>query len=295
MNINDIKIPDDLLKDIKVLGHMLDTYDQIESITMTVDFAELIKPYSKRIADQDYILMSGESQSLYAVKTKIPSDLDLTDPFNDWVDTYNECTKFSDELRKELARQNHHKIFGYNALIWLEDAYYSMNYGYEEENKSITEILQDPTFMRVWCHSQCALKELQNRHSEGFSKNKFLTTLIASTLPEFEKHLWTGNNILTDKYYSDFQLAGSEPWKDYIEYLIKPEAKNECDPDDRLGRCFMFLLQDKILKINIHHEGLIKNDLLPLEILYFNENENFKDFDQPITPEGFLLIKMMEI
>lgn len=300
MNISDIIIPDDLLADIKVFCELLDTHERIDEIILNEEFAELIKPYSRKVASGEYSTYAKTERCLYGVCTTPPPDADMNDENNDWLHQYHDLEEFDEWFYAELDRLEHHKLWSRTALFWLQEAYSSHNMDDCLNTKTLAELLGDITYLGRWCHIRFASREYTNKNSrtckqltrQEFNK-RYLNTLIASVLPDFESKLWTGNNMLTNQYFDEYDFQHSGLWVD----LANPDIIFEdIDGVNKIGECLIFLMDDKIIRFNVWVNYTVnKHDFPCYEILEFKDNHHMTDLDLPATPDGFLLLKMMEI
>ena len=296
MNISDIIIPDDLLADIKVFCELLDTHERIYEIILNEEFAELIKPYSRKVASGEYSTFAETELFLYMVCTKHHPDIIITEDNIDWLNHYHDSEEFDEWLENKFESTNDN-IFKYRStLFWLREAYYLHNANDCLNTMTLTELLSDITYLARWCHiksAQVLYKSKGQRSEIKYLDQFFLPTLIASVLPEFEDVLWTGNNMLTKTEFWLWEFREENIWLD----IVNPDIVFEdIDGANKIGECLIFLLEDRLIRFNVWVNATVyKKDFPCYEILEFKDNHHMEDLDLPATPDGFLLLKMMEI
>lgn len=301
MNISDIVIPDDLLADIKVFCELLDTHERIDEIILNEEFAELIKPYSRKVAKGEYSTFAETEPSLYMVCTTIPPEiLEIPDEHRGEFLQYYHFEEFDEWFYAEIDRLEYHKLWSRTALDWLNHVFYSHNNKDCLNTLPLSELLADINYLSRCCHLVFARREYINKSSRTCKQSikqefnqRYLNTLIASALPDFESKLWTGNNMLTNQYYDEYDFQNDGLWLDYANMDIIFE---DIDGKDKIGECVIFLMEDRLIRFNVWVNATVyKKDFPCYEILEFKDNHHMTDLDLPATPDGFLLLKMMEI
>lgn len=287
-----MQIPPELEQELKEFAFIIDNNKKIKDVYLSEGMATILESYSKRvqegnagITDTDlegnlvfkYCYLENNSE-LYEITTDNPDD-----------DKAYDYTYFENELAFRVSGIND---YGANPIImYIQSLLRDQNYNiFDQDEPDITDLLENFDYFRAVLHKR--LIEFtrtpieENRHDQNIegTARLFITE---------RKELWKNDKSLLPVHKYDYQHESLEKAQNI--YYNTYETESGCEIST-----FLVLFEDRIIRLNY------ANNFIDLEIEHprqipdaqtylFADNQEIKEFNVPASPEGFLLLKMMEI
>ncbi|KAI3485509.1 hypothetical protein L1887_51130 [Cichorium endivia] len=266
-------IPPELEKELIEFAFIIDNNKKVEEVYLSKGMATILKPYSTTVQEgrYAYVEIANELYHIEMDEEKDTSKL-IAKGFNFENELHHRVSLIYDFTDKPLSCN--HVISNIKQLLANPD--YKLS---DKDEFDITDFIEDFNYCRAILIKR--INERENHNDLEEIARLFVTDVSSSKWKD--RHSFVA---LTDYKNLDPTLQQNIAFRTY-----KFEEGFEY-------QSFWVLLEDRIIKLNytsnkFDFEG--ESDLLDVETYLFTDNATIKEFDVPATPEGFLLLKMMEI
>lgn len=270
-------IPPELEQELIEFAFIIDNNKKITEVYLSKGMATILERYSKTVQEGRYAY-TEYNYELYCINsTEIYDDKEIYDD----EDIYFEC-----ELDSLTAGINK---YGTNPIIMhikriLDDHRYNI---LDIDDPDITDLLKHFDYFRALLHK---------RHMEFTrvpTQEFYYDQNIEGTARLFmagNNDLWKGENSLIPTHDYEYHDTEIKYQQNIYSTVIVGEYFSTL--------VYLVLLEDRIIKLNYTSNTF--NDVFndynkDAETYLFADNLDLEEFDVPATPEGFLLLKMMEI
>lgn len=267
-------IPPELEQELIQFAFIIDNNKKITEVYLSKGMATILEPYSKTVREGKYAYIEYNHE-LYCINS--------TETYED-EDIYFEC-----ELDSLTAGINK---YGTNPIIMhikrlLDDDRYNI---LDIDDPDITDLLKNFEYFRALLHKRHL--EFTRTPIQEFYHDQNIEGTARLFIPD-QKKLWKDDDSLlpVNKYDHQHNLIGRSQKIYFNSY--RTEA-------DYLVQAFLVLFEDRIIRLNYsdkdHWAFEAGGHKIPDTKTYlFADNLDLEDFDVPATPEGFLLLKMLDI
>ena len=264
-------IPPELEQELIQFAFIIDNNKKITEVYLSKGMATILEPYSKTVQEGRYAY-TEYNHELYCI--------DSTDEYDN-EDIYFEC-----QLDTLTAGINN---YGLNPIIMqiknlLDDRRYNI---LDIDDPDITDLFENFDYFRALLHK---------RHME-FTRAPIQEYYYDQNIEGTARLFIAGNNHLWNSEHSlipvhDFVLQETElkDQQNIFSTVIEGEYFSTV--------VYLVLFEDRIIRLNYSTNAL--NDVFndynkDAETYLFSDNIPLEEFGVPATPEGFLVLKMMEI
>ncbi|HFQ5875959.1 TPA: hypothetical protein ACJXXT_000223 [Pseudomonas aeruginosa] len=266
-----MQIPPELEQELKEFAFIIDNNKKIKDVYLSKGMATILEPYSKTVQEERYAY-TEYNHELY--------DIYSTEE-HEGEDFYFEC-------QLDLLTAGINK-YGTNPIIihikrLLEDTRYNI---LDIDDPDITDMLDNFEYFRAVLHK---------RHMEftrAPTQDFFYDQNIEGTARLFvagNNDLWKGEQSLLPVHDYEWQKSELKYQRNIFTTVLTGEHYSTL--------IYLVLLEDRIIRLNYSTNA--SNDVFTdynkdAETYLFEDNLILEEFNVPASPEGFLLLKMMEI
>lgn len=279
-------IPPELIPELEQFAFIIDNNKKITEVYLSKGMATILEPYSIRVQEGNAGIMDQDELGKPVAKycyTEYNNELYCINSNEkcDGEDIYFEC-----ELHSLTAALNN---YGTNPIIMqikelLDDRRYNI---LDIDDPDITDLFENFDYFRALLHK---------RHMEftrAPTQEYYYDQNIEGTARLFlagNNHLWKSEQSLIPVHNFVLQETELKDQRNIFSTVIEGEYFSTV--------VYLVLLEDRIIRLNYSTNAL--NDVFndynkDAETYLFCDNLMIEELDIPATPEGFLVLKMMEI
>lgn len=283
-------IPPELEQELIEFAFIIDNNKKIEEVYLSKGMATILEPYSKRVQEGKLGITDTDTEGNPAFKysyTESNSELYHIKTYREDKETEYGDTYFEGELDFRAAGFNN---YGTNPIIMhikrlLEDVSYNI---LDLQDPDITDLLDNFQYFRALLHKRHL--EFTRSPIQEYFYDQNIEGTAKLFIPE-KNELWNGDDSLLPVHKYEHQHSSLKDAQNIYFHTYTTE-------DNYTIQTYLVLLEDRIIRLNYSnnfHFDIEYSRVQDAQTYLFADNLTLEEFDVPATPEGFLLLKMLDI
>lgn len=264
-------IPPELEQELRQFAFIIDNNKKITEVYLSKGMANILEPYSKTVQEGRYAY-TEYNHEVYCINS--------TDEYDN-EDIYFEC-----QLDTLTAGINN---YGTNPIIMhikrlLDDHRYNI---LDIDDPDITDLFKNFDYFRALLHKR-HMEFTRAPTADFYYDQNIEGTAILFVAGNNE--LWKGEQSLLPAHDYESQETELKDQRNIFSTVIEGEYFSTL--------VYLVLLEDRIIRLNYSTNAF--NDVFndynkDAETYLFSDNLMIEELNIPASPEGFLVLKMMEI